>query len=510
MPTVFHSILEPRARPAPPAEQPEFFRDLNLDQIVASATAGREAYDLTPFFHRPLDDPDVILYRQEVMRDLEDRALYERIGAFAAAMQEMRRHLRAAGESHNRLSQWRWFLDAAAIYCGAVRRLTDGLAEGAPRSRGFRGLAEHLRRYAGSAAFRELYADAERVAAELGAVRYCIRIRGGAVTVTRYEDEADYSAEIEATFAKFRQGAVKDYSTKFSEFAGMNHVEAQIVELVAKLYPDVFRGLGEFCGRHEDFLEPTIAAFDREVQFYLAYLQYIGTLRHAGLPFCYPQVSRQTKAEHGSDVFDLALADKRVAEGAAIVLNDFRLDGDERVLVVSGPNQGGKTTFARTFGQLHYLASLGCPVPGRSARLFLCDRIFTHFEKEEKVENLRGKLQDDMLRIHRVLAEATPDSLIVMNEIFSSTALEDAVFLATEIMRRILERGCLAVCVTFLDELAGLSDSVVSMVGTVVPENPAQRTFKIVRRPADGRAYAMAIAEKYRLGYRSVMERLNP
>jgi DNA mismatch repair protein MutS len=475
---------------------------------VESITASRADYNLKPFFYTPLRDVEAVGYRHAVLRDLEKDAVFEAVRAFAQRMRSMREHLAQADKLHYRLQKQRWFLDALGIYCDAVSALADELAVLDLESSAFLGFRDYLAGYTRSGAFTQLASQTRALDEELAAVRYSIHIRGNRVRVDRYEDQADYSQEVQRTFAKFQQGAVQDYRAKLPNWVDMNHVEAQVLDLVAQLHPDVFGTLDDYCAQHRDYLDPTVGAFDRQVQFYVAYLEYIERFKPAGLQFCYPRVSRESKEIHALGAFDIALANKLAGETASVVCNDFHLAGPDRILVVTGPNQGGKTTFARMFGQLHYLASLGLPVPGQDVALFLPDQVFTHFEKEEDLATLSGKLEDELLRVHEILQQATGSSVVVMNESFTSTTLRDALVLGKEVMRRLIDLDLLAVYVTFVDELASLSPSTVSMVSTVVPDNPAVRTYKIVRRRADGLAYAAAIAEKYGLTYERLQRRI--
>ena len=494
-----------------PEEDRSFARDLNLDQVVAAIAGDREERDLiteTLFTH--LRDADAVRYRQEVFRDLDDPAVLREIQRFADRMAEVRAHLKQLAAMHYRYQREGWLLDAAAIYCEAVRSLAAYLPSARVSSHALLAFRDYLTRYVASAEFTTLARETKGRKAALGRIRYCTRVKGDRVEVTRYAGEADYSAVVLKTFERFKQGAVKDYLIRYRIWPGMNHIAAQILGLVARLFPEEFAALDEYCSRYAAFLDDRIQHAHQELQFYLAYLDYIRPLRAAGLRFCYPEVSASSKDVRAADTFDLALARKLITQGTPVVTNDFRLEGRERIAVVTGPNQGGKTTFARTFGQLHHLAGTGCPVPGSAARLFLFDRLFTQFEREEDLAARTGKLEDDLIRIGEILRVATPDSMVILNETFASTTTRDARFLGTKLLTKVMRLDALCVYVTFVDELASLGERVVSMMSTIVPENPAERTYKVVRKPADGLAYALAIADKHGVTYERLRERAAP
>ena len=505
------SVLFRKGRPERDfGDQPECFIDLNLDQAVASIAAGRDEYDIKTFFYEPLQHVDDVIYRQEVFRDLDDKELRSKILAFGEGMRGVRDLLKSAARASYEMERQAWFLDAVHAFSDLVKNLTIALCSLPVTSRGFFRLRRYLDGYVHSETFSALSREADAIKDALGEVLLSIVIGADGFQVKKPAEEQDYNAAVERTFQKFRQGQVKNYKVSPSTDRFMNHIEAAIVAFAGELYPDVFKRLADYCAANSEFIDPVLASFDREVQFYLAYLDHTEKLAAHGLPFCYPDTRRSLEDTDvfAHDAFDIALAEKLVRTKGVVVVNDFMLRGRERILVVTGPNQGGKTTFARMFGQMHYLASLGCPVPGRKAKLILADAIWTHFEREENLESQQGKLQDDLFRIRQILLRASPDSIVLLNEIFTSTMLEDAVYLSRRVMTELIRRGVLAVWVTFIEELANFSEETVSVVSGVRAADPTVRTFKIERRAPDGLSHAMSIARKYGVTRACLMERL--
>ena len=504
---MFYSILF-KDKGRKKLEDVEFFRDLNLDQMINSLTSLKKEYNLNEFFYVFPSSVEETKYRQDISRDLENEEVFHSVREFSMKMQRSRKYQNYANKLTYKYQKERWFVDSARVYVEAVNTLKMDLSSLKINSEGFKEFKRYLNEYVNSETFKDLASQVSSILDELSAIEYTIFIKENTIKVQKYKGEKDYAEEVLKTFERFKQTSVKDYNVEFDEFMEMNHVEAKILDLVAKLYSHEFSELDLFYVKYASYMDKMIVRFEREVQFYISYLEYVKPLKESGLKFCYPEFTT-SKQVYASEAFDVVLAKKMQNEGSTIICNDFHLNKKERILVVTGPNQGGKTTFARMIGQIHYLARMGYPVPAKKARLMFFDKILSHFEREERTENLRGKLEDDLIRIKKILDAATPSSIVLMNEIFSSTTLDDALFLTKKVVERIIESDSLAVLVTFLYEISSMNDKVVSMVSTVSQENPEIRTYKIVRMPSNGISYAISLARKYGLTYVQLMERID-
>ena len=511
LPDTFSSILTPSGSDTVALTQPDYFIDLNLDQIVDAATADGDPAVLRPIFWTRTRDEETVRYRQAVFADLERPAMFALLAPFRDEMRQVRANLDYAGKADRSAHHDMVMLRAAGLYVAAVHGLADGLRGNTPRSTGLLACLRYLEASMAAPGFMALEAGVGRCRAALASIHYGLLFRDDSVQIRPYPAEPDYTDTVHARFARFRETPTDTPRPKASAASfGLDHIEAGILSSVARLFPGPFDTLRTFLAEAGDVVDPVISRLDCEIGFYASYLAFIAPFRRVGLPFCMPSVSTAERDEAIEDGFDLALAAKLHAERGTIVRNDWRLSGAERLLVVTGPNQGGKTTFARAFGQAHHLAAIGCPVPGASATLFLPDAIFTHFERSEAVANLRGKLEDELVALHRTCTAVTADSLVVLNEVFNSTGLDDQVFLGTAVLRRILDAGAFGVCVTFIDGLSALGPATVSLLSDIDPADKAIRTFRIVRRPADGLAYARTLAERRHLTYDQLTCRLRP
>lgn len=492
---------------APDDPAPACVADLGLDRAIAALRPRRDPAHTLAVAHTPLADVVDVHARQAVFADLTDPDLRAALETFLAALRAVDDDLAEYAGCAHRPQSLRWLLDASSRYAAALRTLVVDLAGCDLRAELLCRAVDALREHLASPEFVAWEAEAVRVREALDAVRYSVHLKGLKVAVRHASGEADQRARLAALFAPLLPDEPAGHQVRLNRDPQFTGVEERILDAVVALHPDAFAALEGFAVAYPTVIAPLVDEFARDVAFYLAYLELIAPLERAGLACCLPEFVDGADGWSVTDAFDLSFALNEVGAGRAVVTNGVTLGAGEQAVVVTGPNQGGKSTFARALGQVHYLAGLGAPVPASTARIVLPDRVATHMSAAEDVTRQRGRLADELVAVREILATATPATFVVLNEPFSSTTLADARGLALDVLERLAARGARSVVVTFIDELAS-APAVVSLVGGIDPVDPARRTFALTRRPADGRAYAFALADRYGLTYEAVSERL--
>jgi hypothetical protein len=460
-----------------PTNADELLRDLGLDDVVAGMAAA-DPVIAEVARHTLLtssSDPTVIGYRQAVLRDalahpelvrtlhrLADEALLREQHVYHGLVSNPSSVLKRATEVLAlAVEDLRRLRDLAGRYVDEVRSpaltalfttLRDELDD--PTLAGFDTLVQQLR-------FRDGVVVSARLGLGCRATDLVLRARPGrgpvlrrllpparSSTVIRIDDSSDVDRR---ALTDLREQALSDAA----------QVMGQVTDEVLRFLTLLRQELGFYVG--------CLALHDR--------------LRATGAPVCFPEPSTDSRPVLvATELYDPGLS---LRTGERVVGNDVTADGLPLVMV-TGANQGGKSTFLRSVGLAQLLLQAGMFVAATSFRSTLASRLFTHVERDEDTTLRSGRLDAELREMRAIDDQLAPGDLLLCNESFSSTNEREGSLLAHGIVRALVGSGVRVVYVTHLFDLArALHEDAAAETCFLRAErrDDGTRTFKLLAGP---------------------------
>lgn len=311
-----------------------------------------------------------------------------------------------------------------------------------------------------------------------------------------------------------RRGKNKTYIAKIAKCAeelglpGIDETDSvpeqlspRVIDALYRLYPDSFAKAAAFRKEFGSFYDPKITEYEPQLGFYSAFLSLCDRVNEAGIPLTYPEIAEDEHVFSLSEVYDISLLAK---DEKHIVPNDIFFTEKEPFFYLTGANGGGKTTYLRTVGIAALLFVNGCPVPCRGGKISPFDGIFSHFPHDERFEGT-GRFVEEQNRVKEILARATGNSLVLLNETYSSTNEENAVLHTQKLAGQLSSSGIFGLYITHQHSL---SDDGIPYLNVMIDSADAnRRTYKIARQKNTGGSFARDILVKYRLTPEALAER---
>ena len=252
-----------------------------------------------------------------------------------------------------------------------------------------------------------------------------------------------------------------------------------------------------------------------EFSYYIRFAEYIKKLEKHGLKFSKPQIADEKESDcmmRARGIYNMKLASVAISEQTEIITNDLDYDKEHLVYILTGANRGGKTTITQAIGQLFVLAQGGIRIPGEFFLFQPVDAVYTHFPADEDKTMDLGRLGEECKRFKELYFAATKNSLLLLNETFSTTSFEEGYYIAKDAIRAVLHKGIRTLYNTHMHKLAydidtfNEEETEGKAVSLIVKAETGQRSFKVEIAPPEGMSYAKDIAEKYGVTYEMLME----
>ncbi len=494
------SILD--REPAFPRDKtrPAFYRDLNLDQIIQAVTLGWNAQVKKFYLYFPKNEA-CEAYRRAVFRDIKKKACYEALTRFLETAKEMQRYEKREEEAESDLQKTVWHLWAVRRYCEAFEGLLEKLQGADLSSEGLKTFRSSLETHLSSEEYRKMAKEASSLLDRLMSLRFVITYDRDRILISEGKTDGAYESLIEKNGDRDRV----PLKSPFFANPNLSVLEYECLKVLSGKEPQLFSSLKATAEKYQAFGEEFCFRFIQEIPFYLSYRAFQLEMEQKGFLFCTPSADPGKEME-ADGLYDLALALASVRDGRKVVSNQVRYHEGERFFVLTGPNQGGKTTFARSLGQLVFFTKMGLDVPAESANVHPFRNILTHFSVEESVETGRGKLKEELERLAPMMEAHEANAFVVINELFTTASTNDAEIMGKKVLSHFIGQNCRGIYVTHIRELAQSQPGVVSLRAMLNAEK--LQTFRIERSEAEDWACAANQVNKYRLTYEQLKERL--
>ena len=435
-----------------PANAAALIQDLELDTLLGAMAAGDKF--LLEVAKRGvlkgLDELEAILYRQRILADCLERPDIVR-EMYAIAVEAIEREKKVWGGTLSGYPEGtlRRAVELLNLFVGLLKRLRHIADEHAAkfRSDGFRRLLGMLGKelddeylsivedHLGRLAFR----DGVLMSAELGAGNKGINY------VLRKPPKQSWMDRLHHWMERLPLGNRSSYVYQIADrdesgFRTLSELRGRGIGLVAGA-----------LAQSTDHILSFFSMLRLELGFYVSCLNLHDRLVRKGEPTCFPEALASGRAMlSGRGLYDVCLS---LSLDERAVGNDVNAD-DKFLVMITGANRGGKSTFLRGIGHAQMMMQAGMFVPAESFRANVCNGIFTHYKREEDATMRSGKLDEELSRMSFIVDHLTPNNIVLLNESFASTNEREGSEIARQIVSALLDTGIKVFYVTHLFDLA--------------------------------------------------------
>ena len=546
--------------------------DLGLDRICESLSdKPKEQAMILGIMSRITADPDVVRFRLDVFDDIyRNPAFCERMLEILDKIEFLKDFGGFRRDNEESSGTWDLVhrLEEIRDYISYVEALQECLGNADLKSKGLNELKAHIAEIYDDNGFKELKEDISSLKAttsSLKSVTVGINLNErfeakeiGLISINSKEFTRstllDHFGNLISRKDNIKADVSWDGSTRFQPFStsdqsaadkfmGLARTKAMMINpvLTMALVPDgdmgkdvtshmdritdhmlsqTVRKLKEVLGKYVGLSIMNITALIPEFIYYVRWAQYIKRHVGEGLSFCKASVLDKNREDglrmRARGFYNLRLADFVHDGKNSIVVNDLDFNSDGSLYILTGANRGGKTTITQATGLMFALAQGGVFVPASEFSFVPADCIFTHYPADEDKTLDYGRLGEECRRFREIFGQCTADSLLLLNETFSTTSFEEGFFIARDAVKAILKKGTRCIYNTHMHKLAsdigeinaegakeGSSSKAASLV---VLSDGGERSFKVKVAPPQGMSYARDIAQKYGVTYDMLME----